>query len=767
MIQDVIFNDFLDDFRIKKSEKFNYIFHKKMDETEENFSMEEYTTDPNFRDIPTDIIPPTLERQLWKHQLQTIYKVLEAEGKPPIINNEGEVFYSRSGLIALSTGVGKTAAILGICNYDVEESRINSNISTSSLSVIKLNKKQRINIDVTIICASEAIINDAWIKDLNLYYPRLGYYKFSGIADFSRSVLNSYEYRQLVNDISQRKQNVENLFNSFETGQLSQEEFEILISQVYENFKDTDEKNYIIQEIEKRREESLKNLLHEKLFDILNLENVKIFFISNSYFYFLIDFFKKCTVNRLIIDEPQDLVITNQDFFRDYVVDSRLKKVKKINQKIRPYCEESPARFIWYVSATPERIIDNNDNHYFNSWVSRNDYALIDYSNSREDQRLFPELVNRYVIKFPYSYILESNPNLMNLIHEHIIEIKFNKENKILRGFLGEEIDEMLENNDIEGVKRKLNINSGIDNIFEMAKKRLEIEIFKHENKIRNYSEGTPEHIITQSREKLEEEKDNLRQLTFKIERYDRINQNQETCPICKDDLNVDDPENRCVCHAICMNGFHWKCIFDYISHLKKSNRQVTCPMCRKEILKIEDELFDMKNFDENNKVLTKRDISGIDNKMDALNICLGPMNRGGRLYERRKVLLFIQFSNDDNSTLVEIIKNCQLNGFNVRIPFNDGNKQKLLEKYPPINGCIVKNPGAKSSINNEINSFKNTNDRWVWIFRSAKEASGLNFEFVDTSIEYSPFRSHKQIIGRSIRMNRTEELDLFILKYV
>lgn len=742
------------------------------DDEQPNFmSDENETTDPDFRNIPTDIIPPTLVQDLWPHQYQIIYKCLEAEYKPPIVNEEGEVFYSRSGLICLSTGVGKTAAILGVCNYNVEDSKINFNLSSSSLTTIKLRRAQRININVSVICASDSIITDAWVKDIQRYYPKLGYYRFPTINEFGRSVLSSPEYTDMKYQNDRTKLIINDYFNSLEQRTINQEEFEIMMyAEIHEDIKTHSEKNEYFNKLDLEEEETFKRLIYDKLFEIISNPAIRILFISTNSFHFLFDFFKKCTVDRIIIDEPQDVVITKQENFRDYIVDKRFKKVKKLTDKIVPYCEESPARFLWCITATPERISDNTDKHYFNNWISKNDYTLIDYITNTEEGRLFPELISRYIIKFPYSYILESNPQLKYLIHEYVLNIKPTKEIAILAGALGEEFDDMLQNNDLQGIIDKLNVDGGnIENIFQTAVTRLNIDIRKHETDINNYKPGTPQHVIDTSRRKLEEEKENLRELQNKIERHQGYVNRENDCCICQEVLDPNNKEKSCVAHMKCMNGFHMECVVEYAKHQKDHHLEVTCPMCKQKLVR--KDLIPFSRDDE----IKANDSNKFTSKMQALDFCLGQMqrtvidrngNQSNVLLDRRKVLLFVEFSANDNNTLDDIIRLCQNKGFNVRLPFNGGTIPQLAAKYHSTNGCKVKNPGPKNKINIEINKFRESNDRYVWIFRSAKEASGLNFEFVDTSIEFSLFKSHKQIIGRSMRMNRITEVDSFILKY-
>ena len=162
------------------------------------------------------------------------------------------------------------------------------------------------------------------------------------------------------------------------------------------------------------------------------------------------------------------------------------------------------------------------------------------------------------------------------------------------------------------------------------------------------------------------------------------------------------------------------------------------------------------------------------DNKYDSLKSCLSTMQRydnSGTLYDvyRTKVLLFTEFNSNDSAEFDVIVRLCQQCGFNVRLPFKrckTVGELKTLYPPPPSNGCTVKHPRDKANFNKDLEEFKNSNVRTLWIFRSGKESAGLNFPFVDTLIEYSRFKAHKQIIGRVKRLNRMIPVDIIRLRY-
>ena len=746
--------------------------------------MEDYSTIPNYQDIPTTIIPPYLTKPLWKHQLQAIYRALESEASGPTILENGDVMSSDSGIVCLSTGVGKTAIMLGISNFSVGERSIDKSIVSTSLNTIILNRPNRTNIDVTVICAKSRILNDAWIPNIKKFYPDLPYYVFDTIGTFKKDAMRSKEYQSYSQQVEIIKMQFARYYNALTNGQITQSQFELDLS-VYGDIRTGDDIRKYQKTLDDKLAEKLQEAINQRLISIMS--SVKVFLVSETSFYFLFDFFKDYTISRLVLDEPQNTVYENQKFFKDYIKDEKLKYLRSVGLgKMLPYPELSPCRFLWYVSATPQLIPDNNNSHYFNSWVAKNDFVISDYATNKEEDRKFPELVERYVIKFPYSYILESRPDFASLINKYTLKSRRNAEFNIIRGVLGEEIDHMIENDDYEGIIEKISTGGSANDILDMTCERLELDIKKLASKISTYDPKTPQHIIDKSTADLDEKKKNLVELRKKIDRYKaKQNTSSEECPICYEILNIvprngDRPEDRCVCHINCMNIFHLGCISKV---LKSQNK--TCPMCSL-LLKEEDirPTFDGRgnniqmqlSLEDQQKTRNKAvshptveifDVNKVyDSKLDSLKACLGPMIRNGQYYNRSKILLFIDFKKDESIQLNTIVTLCQDCGYNVRLPFIVGNKDLLLQKFPIRNGCRVEQGKAAKAIKKEIKDFETSRERFVWIFRSEKESAGLNFPFVDTSIEYSDFKSHKQIIGRSLRMDRVLPVDLFRLDY-
>jgi Fe-S cluster biosynthesis and repair protein YggX len=751
--------------------------------------MDEYASDPNYRNIPDNMRPPYLVRELRKYQYQDIHKACFAEAAPPITNEKGEVFYSRTGGIFESTGVGKTAIILGVANYDVPEPIFDDTVITTSLNLVSLKTQKLPMIQCTVICTSAKVLDNAWIRDIKLFYPNLPYYRFETIGIFEKEVKNSIEFQNREMQANQTKLYIGQIYNQYVNKQIKQEDFEVALSRFGDITTKEQIEEYntkIIEDLEEFRNQLIEN----KLLQILNTH--KVFFVTKDSFYFLFKLFDKYRISRFVFDEPQNTTLTKQELFEDMKKDPRIKKLRSaaIGLRTKVFAEASPFGFIWYVTATPQLILDNVDKHYFNGWVAKNDFLINDYSTNTEEMRMFPELVQQYIIKTPYSYCLESVPGFKQLRKDYKLKCKVRAETAILRGVLGDDIDQMLENDDYQGIVDKLGISGGSANsILEAAVQRLQIEIRKHEVKIQLLESQA---AIDKSIIELEEKKKNLDQLMKKIARFYGTHLNgaaPEECLFCSEELQIVptpgmNPDKVCCAHMSCMSVFHIGCIGAYM----KTAPVVSCPICR-ETLKFEDlkptydsngnnlvnqvAIEDQKHMNKHEQYVIDTE-KEYDSKMDALKAALGPMERinpnNGQSgwYNRQKVLLFIDLRSEDSTKLNEIIQLCQDSGFNIRLPFKVGTISTLETKYPTRNGCKVKQAGAAADINKDIDSFLDpSTGPWVWISRSIKDSAGLSFVSADTLIKYSPFKSHVQINGRLLRMNRVVPCDIFELSYI
>lgn len=762
-------------------------FDEASEETEE--FLEEFTSDPDCMSKRRDLIPPYLktEMQLFEHQKVAITWCLEAEGGKPIVNNAGEKFYSRSGTVCLPTGTGKTVIMVGLSNFDVGKAHMKSLITTTSLNLISLNPIERENISCTVICVDSKILKTAWISDLDKFYnTSLSFYYYETesklLNDLPKypQVMTSPEYMkyaEVYGRYTEVKKWTEYIYSMYKAGSFTTQQFEEYFTKLgYPDQRTNHTASKIINVIQEELDEAEYDF--KIYFLAYVMSTIKIFFVPNTCFYTLFPFFKKYTVSRLILDEPQNTTYTKQDLFRDYIKNPRLKRLKRAGKTVE-YSEESPARFIWYVSATPNLIADNKKDHYFNSWINKNDLILEDYLNSIRGEGMFPELTKRYIVKIPYSVILKSaRPDFDSLIKEYVVTSRRSALSNVLKGALGDEFDNMLENDDYSGIIKKLALGGTVNDILEKSIERLRLDIQKDKVAISNYATATPKHIIEKSNDELRKKEENLAKLERKISTFRGNGGEYEECSICYEEMHFipqsgDSADKSIVSHTKCLNCFHIGCLKPVLTSSRK------CPICRDDLT--DENVIPVTTSLENRKYNASRMMQDqfwwnpnkiYDSKHDSLKSCLSNMeryNQFGTLENqyRMKVLLFVEYSSGESDEFDAIVRLCQQAKFNVRLPFNRfGTVGAFKTHYPPIGGFEVKHPRAKKDFAKDVEEFKNANQRTLWIFRSGKESAGLNFPFVDTLIEYSRFKAHKQIIGRVKRLNRTIPVDIIRLRY-
>lgn len=790
-------------------------------------ALEEIVTVEDYENIPDNITSPYLRgTQLWRHQRQAARCMLDAEENSVIVDENGESYESDFGVLGLPTGTGKTATALTVAAYSVSERKNKFKILYSALNCIKLKKTERPNIDVTVICTNEDILSNAWEKDIrNLFggYEISGvgalsvgntgmpYFKFTTMGKFEAEVKQSQEYTYFSNFVFSLKQMYGQWEIYLKANPQYQANFEVEMMKYDKDISTLADLNKFITKKEKELATFYSKLYNYKLAQILS--KVKVAFVTNNGFQILLDFFKEYTVSRLMFDEPQKLVLRNQSNFENYIEDHRYETIRRHFQAAygragskqpTTFAEESPARFIWYVTATPHDIYKNVANHYINAWVARNDYMTKDFiKHDSPERRLLRKMVAKFVVRFPYSYIRPLvNPHLEGLCRKIVLKCKSRMESSILRGVLGPEVDQMLENDDLEGVLDKLSTGDGATDILTVALNRVLLDIQKLNARIQGYATNTPAHIIEESNKKLKSEIEKYNDLKKKIDIFRGTIKDEEvmTCVICMDDVEHtfvkkegESPEEAAarfgVVHCACMNPFHYACLHQWL------DKQKTCPTCRAEVVPDEIKPFNKKGVNngsveqqqnadltshtqrqkphlttwvENENYMNFDTLKKLyDDKIDALKDALKPImftpygSTQPTFARRSKVLVFIEFAKQENPQQKQIIQTIQDAGFNVRLPFTL-TKERIAALYPPRNGCSISVP--KKDIAKEIDAFKVDPTPTVWLFRSVKESAGLNFEFVDTIICYSKFGAYRQILGRALRLTRRTHFDFITL---
>lgn len=423
------------------------------------------STIDNYREVRSDIRPPRLMRDLFLHQYQSIAKCLEAEGAGPIVTENG-VFYSRIGVNANLPGSGKTAVMLGMAQYDVQESKIDGQIYSTPLMTIKRNSPERTFINTTIFLGNTGVIGN-WKSDCDKFYGMGQYYEFTTPAKMKKEMGKiNYDLERL----NKRKDELSKQKNA------AKKQNNMEMARYYE-----DQEKQTKQQIDRIYEDQFITYVGSKM------RQYRVIIISADSFALFFDIFKRIEVARVVIDELQVIGVKNQKDMKNYLMDNVLDFLLRPGKSKATFYREPPfARFMWIVTATPH-LIDENEGptHYFNNWIGRNAPFLRDYANSVSGNYVLPEMIKRYIIKFPNSYVNDII-GVSEFKEEYIFTVAKPPMIKAIYGVLGSEFDKMINNEDYESLMKKLDV-SGSEYIMSGAIRYLESKIEDIQEKMGTY----------------------------------------------------------------------------------------------------------------------------------------------------------------------------------------------------------------------------------------------------------------------------------------
>lgn len=718
-----------------------------LDENSDEFK--EIGTIPNYESVNDNITIPGLllppyAPHLFRHQPQSIDRCLFAEGAGPIATSRG-IFYSRIGVNANTTGAGKTATMLALAQFPVGEPAIEGNIYASSLSTVIFPVAKRSYVPCSVYLATSRVTT-RWKEDCDRFFGRGKYCEFTTEGD-------------IVNNIKAERPG-----GGYYSGKAGK----------FSDLGDGELINYII------------NKMHQ----------YKIIIVAERSFQYIMEVFKYVIVDRLVIDELQDIVITNQDeIFKDYCVSLALDVLLRHGAvKGTLYREESPARFIWLVTATPHAISSNLKSgkgstgavRYINMWIDRNAPFLRDYINSKTGVYELPDMIERYIIKFPDSYVEFNKSGGVNFCEPIIIKAKRPIQVIAVEGILGETFDDLLHNDDISAIMSRLKIDNPADMVSgvinDLNNQILALEAHKYDTKLDGLR--LTNHITEQD-SKIQELQQKISSVISKMERLTaniKSKGHEEICPICKDRL-VPQPSKcpsgvdvkvwakKCIlaCKA-CFNPFHAECI-----HIAMKDHHITtCPICRENItgnglVNFCDDSGTISVTTQNQEVEA---IGGViplvsnhifNNKSEAFFNALEIQN--GLM----KGLVYLDFNGDNTKSENDIIFGILQKGYDVRLP-----SAKTKTEIRNIFGVFadrVYAPGAAREVGTDLTKFKESTRAMIWILRASggsNVTAGLDFPFIDFILCYSKFKKDKirQINGRAARPSRTQKYKLIIIDF-
>ena len=369
-----------------------------------------------------------------------------------------------------------------------------------------------------------------------------------------------------------------------------------------------------------------------------------------------------------------------------------------------PSMKEIIAGFMWFISATPNSILEKHSscNKSFMSKLFR--YPPYYYYSNNDIMSTYEnQIIKSSEEMLIQSFTMPQTKYIYYKCHEPLYRATL--------GLVNDNISEMIAAGDIKNVIEKLGGES-TDNIIELIRNRKERDLTQFKYLLDN------ENFLIISKDKILE---NIHKIESQLKELDERLKDllNGDCPICCDKLK--EPMMETTCH----NMFCTNCILTWL----ESNR--TCPLCRNNIcmsnlihIKSEEtpEQEEKETFIKNELKLTKFEHISNILKEDS----------------NSKILLF----SCHNSTFSNIKNFMQ----------NDNILFKELK-------------GSIHSIENTISDFKNGKIK-VLFLNSNYSGSGINFQECTDIIIFHDMSEDlkKQIIGRANRIGRTIPLKVHYL---
>lgn len=782
----------------KLNTTFEYDSDSPYDEEIESKKFKDISTMNNYEDIEEADIETLIP--LRKHQLQSLTRMVEAETEEYVEDENGR-YRSKIGVLANKPGSGKTgicaALAVGLPELDPDEDSMLG--YSSSLVNIKLSHKdEREYIPTTVIVCPPQLIKSAWIKNIEMFIGNDVYFV---VGTHSENTANASKQNSSVESTTSRLQELTKMITSIK-GKIKRK-----------TAKQIDIDNLAFYEEEKRHlkasKKSGKRGTEEKMNDPVTMQYIidgmrkyPIVLCPSSSFNALIPIFAKYEITRLIVDELQQLTATGQDSMKEYATNPVIEFLYRSKRSTTSFRELSPARFIWLVTATPHQLGNNIKGHFFNHWIDSNAPFLRDYLNSTTGKYVLPAMVAKYIIKFPDDYIEQFMNGGKKFMKRLTLKSKSPNLVSVLNGTMGDEFDVLLQNDSIDEILKKLDIEGTSINdpnfevkVIEATINKLQDEIAQIRKKEDEYKKGGNSTILENNQEKIDEKEAKIRQIQRKLNilsLVDKLNNGEEpseeeqeelNCPICYE--SVDELSNMVTCPH-CWSVYHFTpCFTDWM----KKNK--SCPNCRKQI-----SLKDLCRFNvsttvnesgEENEIVEigKETITEdivFDSKKDAILEIIGETDDDEikktrkvpdrsdddnlEIDEIRKTLLYLNTGTETRAEN-QIIRGLLDNG--IYVFYNRAfSKPTLVNMYGSKAQTHMISVQKKGDLNKYIEQFRKAPNKAVFIMQNKAESVGLDFPFVDAIITYSDFGkdNEKQITHRAEREGRERDFFYIVLDY-
>jgi hypothetical protein len=376
-----------------------------------------------------------------------------------------------------------------------------------------------------------------------------------------------------------------------------------------------------------------------------------------------------------------------------------------------PSCREAEAHQYYLVSASLDSIFNNHIRNigmlkdmcrYFRS-MGIDMFKLLVAKNTDEF------VIHSFDLRDPKTFIVKcKNPLVLN----------------VLFGFVGDDIVNMINAGDINGIIEKYNINTVSEtNVVSTICRTYEVELQNRQIDLDSaikktyYSDVYKEEAIKKIRSDIRAINDKIQGIKERI--------SETSCPICMDEF-----KNKAMTPC-CHKTFCFECI----SMVLTQNN--TCPMCRKQFKSIRDLILLKESADSSKKEATElEDPNALKDKLIMFEEILQKITAN----KDYRLLIFSEY---DNSFLKVV---------------------ELLDKYHVKHSQIS---GTGAHIANLIGQY-NRGEKRCFMLNARYFGAGLNLEKTTDAIIYHKMSPdlEKQVIGRAQRPGRTCILNIWKLCY-
>jgi len=391
---------------------------------------------------------------------------------------------------------------------------------------------------------------------------------------------------------------------------------------------------------------------------------------------------------------------------------------------------------------------------------------------------MFPEMIERYIVKFPRSYINEIIFGGQEYNVDVVVKIVRPQVLAVLEGVMGDDFDEMLQNDQYDEIMKKLGLEGvKIDDpdaetaIIEAAIAKLEGELAAIDHKEAGYKDGNKDRFIEENNKERERIRRKIGNIQRKLEALNSVHElidgsgEGPTCVICTDTFT-----DEIMACPECWAFYHRDCLLPWF---KKNGANKTCPKCRKQFASIKDVCIMKVNpvKDENGEETEDIKVDFVheeekpadmkyDSKLDAIKGIIGDADGP------HKSLLYLN-SGDESNSDNQIIRSLIDMGIYVFYDRSMTVEKKIAtfgrnaEKYLI---CI----NNRKKMSDSIALFERAKNKCVFIMKTGSQSTGLNFPFVDAIITYSRFSAdvEKQVKGRAERASRDKPYLYIVLEY-